>query len=72
MVSVFASDKYISFSIVLMDRISNEEIAAMWARHYPRRNDLFFYSLLSSLIIIVKVRAFGDGTDEFQQIERMK
>ena len=43
-------------NVNLVERMSNEEIAVMWARHYPRRNDQPSWLLLSALTNIIKGR----------------
>lgn len=37
-----------------MDRISDNEIGAMWVQHYPQRNNKASWLVLSALVNIIK------------------
>jgi hypothetical protein len=53
-----------------MDRLDNEDIGVIWARHYPRRAESpASKSLCITLAMIIKQRAsiFPEDTDQLQR-----
>ena len=57
-----------------MDRLDNEEIGIIWARHYPKRTEnASSMSLCLTLAMIIKQRAKsvvrdGDWSDKLQHV----
>jgi hypothetical protein len=57
-----------------MDRLDNEDIGLIWARHYPKRSESeSSRSLCVTLAMIIKQRAesiilpYGDGTEKLRR-----